>query len=247
MMWGSLSAEGRFTGISVCGRGSGLPIGEPKVISLMRKGKWVLMSELSKVWCQTSTMYSVMCIYRTELNSVMGAGPGSLGWVTTEGARMCWVAWGRVIARTFDIVDDANGHSGLIDQAAIFPVDNWWLIRVIWQRMAGVCTMANGATSEAEGILWVMKGTYWLLRKRSVVLMVWREAVWSRVRGLWVRQTSKLKSIANSGDRWPQRSEVQSLQGNVTIIWKLQKLRVALCHGHRSWVPGQKRSGSGMQ
>jgi len=52
---------------------------------------------------------------------------------------------------------------------------------------------------------------------------------------------------SRSSDRWPRWSEVQSLWGNVTIVWKLQKSRGALCHGHHSWVPERKRSGSGTQ
>ena len=60
--------------------------------------------------------------------------------------------------------------------------------------------------------------------------------------GFW-----SLKSIANSSDWWPHWLEVQSLCGNVAIIWKLQKSWVALCCGHHSWVPEWKRSGSGMQ
>ena len=71
--------EGRFPGMKVCCNGGGLLIGEPKDMSFTRNGKWEGMSKLFRAWCQPSTMYRVVCIYRTEPSSVIGAGSCFVG------------------------------------------------------------------------------------------------------------------------------------------------------------------------
>ena len=81
--------EGMFPEMKLGCRGRGLLIGEPKVMSLTRKGKWEVMSELLRASHQPFTMYRVVCIYRTELSSVACAGSGSMGGVATQGAGMC--------------------------------------------------------------------------------------------------------------------------------------------------------------
>src|SRR5882724_876412 len=92
MMSGKLRAEGRFPGMKVCRSGGGLLIGELKVMSLTRKGKQEVMSKSSRVRHQPSAMYGVVCIYRTELSSITGAGSHSMGRIATEGAGVRWVA-----------------------------------------------------------------------------------------------------------------------------------------------------------
>src|SRR5882724_9621459 len=92
IMSGKLREEGRFPGMKVCHSGGGLPIGEPKVMSLTRKGKREVISKLSRVRRQPSAMYGVVCIYRTELSSITGAGRRSMDRITTEGAGVRWVA-----------------------------------------------------------------------------------------------------------------------------------------------------------
>ena len=92
IMSGKLRAEGRFPGMKVCRSGGGLLIGELKVMSLTRKGKREVISKLSRVRCQPSTMYGVVCIYRTELSSIMGAGSRSMDRIAAEGAGVRWVA-----------------------------------------------------------------------------------------------------------------------------------------------------------
>ena len=58
--------------------------------------------------------------------------------------------------------------------------------------MAGVHMMAECATFEAEGALWVTKGTKWCLRHGLVWLFIWSKAVRRRrsMWGLWVGQAS---------------------------------------------------------
>jgi len=45
--------------------------------------------------------------------------------------------------------------------------------------------------------------------------------------------------------QWSVTTSIGSAEpsGNVAIVWKLQKLQVALCHGHCSWFPELKISG----
>ena len=76
----------RFPRMKVWNKGGGLPLGEPKDMSLTRKGNQEVRTELLSASCQPLAMYRVVSINRTELISVACAGGGSVGRVTAQGA-----------------------------------------------------------------------------------------------------------------------------------------------------------------
>ena len=70
---------------------------------------------------------------------------------------------------------------------AILPVDDSQVVGVVGGGMTWVCVMAEHATFEAEGALWVTKGMIRHLGHSLVWLVIWSKAVRGRgTWGLWV-------------------------------------------------------------
>src|SRR5882724_7363235 len=139
-------------------RGGGLPMGEPKEMSLTRKGNREVSTESSSVSRQPLAMYGVVSIYKIELSSVACTGGGSVSRVPTQGAGVGRMASGRVMAGAFDIEDDTDCHSHFVDETPVFPVDDRWPIGSVRGGLARIGTMAECTTPEAEGVFGVAKG-----------------------------------------------------------------------------------------
>ena len=71
IMWGWSSAKGKFHGRNVLCKGRGFPIGDPKMILLMRSGNWFKILQRSRVYFKLSTSNGVMCMYNTSERSVL--------------------------------------------------------------------------------------------------------------------------------------------------------------------------------
>jgi len=63
-------------------------------MSLTKRGKRCEIFESCNVWHHPSAMYGVMCIYNTELSSVLGAASHSMCGISAEGARVGTMGWG---------------------------------------------------------------------------------------------------------------------------------------------------------
>jgi len=123
--------EERFAGMNVCHRGRGFPIGDPYVMSLTKRGKRWAMFKSCSACCHPSGMYGVICIYRTEPSSVSGASSCAVCSVTAEGAGVGTMCRGGVSAVAFDVVDNADCRSGLVNETTILPVGDDRTVRPI--------------------------------------------------------------------------------------------------------------------
>src|SRR5882724_1085140 len=103
-------------------KGGGLPIGEPKDMSLTRKGNQEVRTESLSTSCQHLSMCGVISIYRMELSSVACAGGGSVGGVSTQREGVGRMASGQAIAGAFDIEADADCHSSFVDKSSTFQL-----------------------------------------------------------------------------------------------------------------------------
>ena len=72
-----------------------------------------------------------------------------MGSVTTEGTGVGWVVGGDVIAVAFDIVDDADRHTGLVDKLVILPREDGQVVWAVGRAVACVCMMSKRTTPEA--------------------------------------------------------------------------------------------------
>jgi len=63
-------------------------------MSLTKRGKKCEILESCNGQCHPSAMYGVVCIYNTELSSVLGAASCSMCGITAEGARVGTMGWG---------------------------------------------------------------------------------------------------------------------------------------------------------
>ena len=91
-------------------------------MSLTKRGKRWAMFESCSMWHHPSGMYRVVCIYRTELSSVPGASSCAVCGVATEGAGVGTVGCRGVSAGAFDVENNADCHSRLVNEMPILPV-----------------------------------------------------------------------------------------------------------------------------
>src|SRR5882724_1596313 len=97
-------------------------------MSLTKSGKRWAMFESCRAQCHPSGMYRVVCIYRTELSSVLGASSCAVCGVTAEGAGVGTLGCRGVSAGAFDVENNADCRPGLVNKMLILPVGNDWAI-----------------------------------------------------------------------------------------------------------------------